>query len=75
MKRYSILKIFVVEDAAVEVIVLVTVKAVDVEIIMKKRMSRTNRIGMIEDVVMGEATCQIIQMLSATTVAMLNREF
>jgi pyruvate/2-oxoglutarate/acetoin dehydrogenase E1 component len=69
MKRYSILKIFVVEGAAVEVVVLVTVKAMDVETVMKKRMSRTNRIGMVEDVIVGEAACQIIQMLSATTVA------
>jgi hypothetical protein len=52
-----------------KVVVLVTVKAVDMKTVMKKRMSRTNRIDMVEDVVVGEAACQIIQMLSATTVA------
>jgi hypothetical protein len=48
---------------------MVTVKAVDVETVMKKMMSPTNRNGMVEDVVVREAACQIIQMLSATTVA------
>jgi gag-polypeptide of LTR copia-type len=57
MKRYYILKIFVVEGVAVEVVVLVTVKAMDVETVMKKRMSRTNRIGMVDDVIVGEAAC------------------
>ena len=55
--------------AMVEVMVLVTVKAADVETIMKKRVTRANRIGMVENVVVGEAAGQIIRMLSATTAA------
>jgi tRNA G37 N-methylase TrmD len=69
-KRYSILKIFVVEGAVVEIAIMVAVVEAAVEVnIMKKRGSQANKIAEVEDVVVGEAAGQIIQMSNVTNAA------
>jgi hypothetical protein len=61
---------FVVEGAAVEVATMVAVVEAAVEVdTMRRRGSQANKIGEVEDVVVGEAAGQITRMSSAISVA------
>ena len=54
------------------VVGLVAVEVANMETILKKRVSRANKIGVVEDMVVGEVADQIIQMSNATTAASMD---